>query len=60
MKEIVVPPLAAVDVWLPGVGNGQAAIACAANVVFHSVDEIAITDWGAETLRVFDLRERTK
>ena len=54
-KVLVIPPLAAVDIWIPPVGEGGVRIASAAEVVFHSADEIAITDWGAEQLRVLDL-----
>ena len=60
MKEFVTPPLAAVDVWLPSTGEGQATISCAATVVFRSADDIAITDWGDGTLRALDLRARSK
>ena len=58
MKEFLTPPLAAVDVWLPSTGDGQANISCAATVVFRSADDIAITDWGDGMLRALDLRAR--
>jgi hypothetical protein len=60
MKFLRIPPLAAVEIWMPLAGEGEAAIACAASVVFRSADDIAITDWGNETLRAFGLRDRTK
>jgi len=60
MKVLLIPPLAAVDVWLPRTGEGEATISCAASVVFRSADDMAITDWGDGTLRAFGLRERTK
>jgi len=57
-KALPIPPLAAVDVWLPDSGEGQAAISGVATVVFHSADDVVITDWGEGTVPAFGLRER--
>ena len=57
IKELVIPPLAAVDVWLPNAGAGEATIASAATVVFRSSDDVEITDWGGEA-HALDVRER--
>jgi hypothetical protein len=57
-KDIERPPLAAVDVWIPSAGDGQARISGAATVVFRSADDVEITDWGGGPVESFDLRKR--
>jgi hypothetical protein len=46
LKEQTVPPLAAGDLWLPKDGPGQATISGSARVVFRSMDDLVVTDWG--------------
>jgi hypothetical protein len=58
LKNLTIPPLAAVDIWIPNTGDGQASVAGAATVVFRSADDVEITDWGIETVDALDLRER--
>ncbi len=57
IKDLVIPPLAAVDVWLPSSGAGEATISSSATVVFRSLDDVEITDWGGEA-HALDVRER--
>jgi len=58
LKDFPTPPLAAVDVWIPDAGDGQAAISGIATVVFRSADDVAITDWSDGSVRAFGLQER--
>jgi hypothetical protein len=58
LKDMPIPPLAAVETWLPDTGDGEATIAGSATVVFRSADDIEITDWGGGKLRAFGLRQR--
>ncbi len=57
-KDLVIPPLAAVDARISSSGAGRATISSAATVVFRSADDVEITDWGPGWAEVRDLRER--